>query len=248
MRGVVAACLLGGSLGVAACLLELGHEIACGDGYTDTRAGEECDPADIDSYSLACGGRGGSCNHESCQLECCGDRVVNADEECDGPDLGLLGPGSGAGDDDTCRRLTVPGTTVPYARGHVRCTADCRFDRSDCSLCGNGQIDRQVVYPDGTVLGAEICDGELVRFEELWSQCASACGGSVDDRIECRVDCNGCRLLTLGEPLDCCHSQGTPLDQTVFDCCCSLHERGCELVVAPEPGAPELCPGVNPES
>lgn len=230
MRGVVLACVLGGSLGAAACLLTLDAEIACGDGFTDTRAGEECDPADRDSFGRsACGGQIGGCNPLTCELQCCGDGVVNNDEECDGNDLGLVIPGGDPTQSNNCRMLTVPGTSVPYASGSARCNDQCRFDRTDCSLCGNDLVDPQFVNPDGTVLPAEICDGERFDLQALSSACAPLCGQPSGANIGCNVTCNGCRLLTVEEPINCCTPTNMPLGPTSPPCCCHFHERGCEL-------------------
>lgn len=245
MRGVLLACLIGGSLGAAACLLELDNEIACGDGYADPNSGEECDPGDLESFRLACGGRPGSCNPDSCTLECCGDGMVNGSEECDGPDLGLASPGGEPTEENDCRALTVPGTDVVYASGNAGCTDECRFDRSQCSLCGNGQVDPAFVYPDTTVLPAEICDGGLVRLEELWSVCAPACNRPSNSAIVCNVICNGCRLLTMGDPIDCCLPKGSLVEDGI-PCCCALDPRGCKFDITPV-GAEPACTGTNSE-
>ncbi|MCA9706884.1 MAG: hypothetical protein KDK70_13610 [Myxococcales bacterium] len=244
MRSIVPACLLGGSLGVAACLLELDHEVACGDGYVDVEAGEECDPGDAESHRSGCGGAPGVCNPTTCELECCGDRVVNGEEECDGPSLGLASPEDEPAGRDDCQQHTVPGTSVPYASGSVGCTSECRFDWSSCSLCGNGQVDPQFVYPDGTVLPAEICDGDLFRLEDLSSVCGPLCGQPSSEVVGCNVRCNGCRLLTVDEPIGCCTPKGAP-DDGVLSCCCLLDPRGCEDPPLTSPGGTPVCPGVK---
>ncbi|MEM9454266.1 MAG: hypothetical protein AAGF11_08815 [Myxococcota bacterium] len=247
MRSIVLACVLGGSAGAAACLLKLDNEIACGDGYTDTPSGEECDPEDSDSYRDACGTVPGYCNPNSCQLECCGDEVANGVEECDASDLGQLGPDGGSGAGEGCRGLTIPGTTQRYAGGTLGCTDACRFDLSGCSLCGNEQIDPRIVYPDAEELGAEICDGDFVLPEPLRSRCAGVCEYAGDKPVECNVACDGCRFLTVLEPKQCCRPKDTPIDldrERGYPCCCELDERECDLTeLAPEPGVQPVCPG-----
>ena len=55
-----------------ACLLDLDHQIACGDKYVDEAAGEECDPGDPDSFKNACAdvrpAGSGACDPEDCTI------------------------------------------------------------------------------------------------------------------------------------------------------------------------------------
>jgi hypothetical protein len=128
----VSLALLGGLTG--ACLLDLDHSIACGDGYVDRLAGEECDPGDPSSYVDACAGTSrpdgeGACDPVTCaiingaaQCATCGDETVDEEfgEECDGPNLnGRECPGGGA----------------------LQCGPDCMYDFSECAPCGNDVID-----------------------------------------------------------------------------------------------------------
>jgi hypothetical protein len=113
----------------AACTLELDRAIACGDGYVDHLAGEECDPLVESSYENAClqhpskhEGVGG-CNPRTCQFDftqcaLCGDGRIDPGEECDGNDF----------DGEMC----------PIDKPGLRCTSDCRLDYSACPTCGNG--------------------------------------------------------------------------------------------------------------
>jgi len=116
-----------------ACLLDLDHQLACGDGYADFEAGEECDPADPESFKNACAdvrpAGTGACDPEACTIiatveQCayCGDGIIDAiaGEECDGDNLSALCPTS----------------------GDVTCTPDtCKVDYSRCDKCGNGVVD-----------------------------------------------------------------------------------------------------------
>lgn len=122
-----------GLAAVTACTLELDRTIACGDGYVDRLAGEECDPLDPASYEDACRehnagkpeGPGGcdpqTCSFDFSQCARCGDGQLDAGEECDGNAFG----------DRTC----------PGDQPGLRCTFDCRIDESQCPSCGNGVKD-----------------------------------------------------------------------------------------------------------
>ncbi len=117
------------------CLLTLDTSIACGDGYVDREAGEECDPADKDSFATACLGTSrpwgiAACDPVSCtiindsdQCAVCGDGIIDlsAGEECDGDD--------------------VAGKQCDSGRGEVRCDARCKLDYSGCDLCGDRKLD-----------------------------------------------------------------------------------------------------------
>lgn len=115
-----------------ACLVDLDHVLACGDGYVDRQAGEQCDPNDEASYIDACVGTNrpfgdGACDDETCQIintkmQCvkCGDGIIDfeAGEECDGSSVGV-----------PC-----------WGDGSPTCT-DCKIDFSSCDPCGNGIVD-----------------------------------------------------------------------------------------------------------
>lgn len=163
----IVAALASGVVVGSACLVDLEHRIACGDGFVDLEAGEECDPAVPDSYESACMDtnrpRGtGACDPVTCEiindrLQCayCGDGVLDPDfidpamiiqlEQCDGTQIPKLCPTSGT----------------------MGCTKDCRFDYSKCSLCGNG------VRDDG-----EECDGNG------GFAISRPCAGSIDGDLE----------------------------------------------------------------
>jgi hypothetical protein len=135
----------------AACVIDLDRRIACGDGYVDALAGEECDPLDPSSFEHACRGTDkpqgtASCNPVTCELELdacarCGDGIIGGDEECDGDNLG--------------------GVTCPINLPGLRCTQDCRLDDSQCPTCGNGVKDE-----------GEECDYNDVGGFVMSRQCA----------------------------------------------------------------------------
>lgn len=126
--------LVAGAWAPSACTLQLDDGIACGDGFVDTLAGEECDPGDPSSFESACLGTDrpdgiGACNPVTCEIEndietcaVCGDGIadVSAGEECDGDDF-------------------LSATCI--AGGAIQCNDDCTLDRSACVNCGNGVLD-----------------------------------------------------------------------------------------------------------
>lgn len=148
-----AALLIGGS---PACLLRLDNEIACGDGFVDQRAGEQCEPSIPSSFEDACDGPGiAACDPVTCQViddrdQCaiCGDGFVDEGEECDGD--------------------TFNGNACPGGGGALQCNSDCKLDFSQCDSCGNGVIDE----------GEECDDGNGGGFAT-----ERPCAGSVDDKI-----------------------------------------------------------------
>ena len=119
-----------------ACTLPLTVEIACGDGFVDERAGEECDPVVPESFVGACALTSrpdgeARCDEELCviiddreQCAVCGDGMVDGDEECDGDNLA--------------------GRKCPLGDDVVQCNADCTFDFSLCNKCGNGIVDTDI--------------------------------------------------------------------------------------------------------
>ncbi|MCA9710982.1 MAG: hypothetical protein KDK70_34390, partial [Myxococcales bacterium] len=130
--------LLSVLVGVAlapACTLALDHGIACGDGYVDREAGEECDPGDPGSYVNACVGTNrpdgvAACDPITCtiindlhQCAVCGDGRVDESlgEQCDGDELN--------------------GRTCPGGVGILQCDTSCHFDTSECDSCGNGILE-----------------------------------------------------------------------------------------------------------
>jgi hypothetical protein len=95
----------------------------------------------------------------------CGNGSIDADEECDGRNLG------GA----SCESLNL-------SQGVLACTDVCTFDVSGCgTLCGNGSIDWNEQC-DGTDLGGKTC--ESLGFD----------GGVLDCNADCtlnKINCYG---------------------------------------------------------
>lgn len=148
------------------CVLQLHHRIACGDGFADLQAGEECDPADRDSYESACVGVGfphgiAACDPIDCtiiadadQCERCGDGILQKgnlveaelDSSGSGSDSGGDSDGDTEGLREQCDRGDYGLATCPNG-GTLDCDSRCQLDYGEClPFCG-----------DGVLLGAEEC-------------------------------------------------------------------------------------------
>ncbi len=175
----------------SACLLDLDHEVACGDGYIDPLAGEECEPGDEDSYINACVGtirpRGdAACDPETCKIindriQCayCGDNLLDDDagEECDGE--------------------IIPQEC--WAAGEVKCTpVTCKADYSSCDKCGNG------VKDDGEECDPEAGGGIAVPtfckdLKSPYTDQPYSSGSTVSCLDDCTFDRTECGYCNNGE-------------------------------------------------
>jgi len=210
--------------------LELDAEIACGDGYVEPDV-EECDPGVPESFEDACQminpSRQGTCTVPACTIDyracevTCGNGMLDPAEECD-PGEGDSNPGpSFGGAGPLCADLSPADGGSPYASGRVlRCDADCRWDRTPCSRCGDDRIQA----------GAEICDGDKDDIDAADAFCLGACVDvDQDDRPEavrcnarCGDDCLG-YVAAAGE-LGCCIPTGDPANSVIP--CCDFEEAG----------------------
>lgn len=159
-------------VGLPGCLIELERRIACGDGYVDREAGEECDPMDPDeAHVTLCAeigmplGRAG-CDPETCtvittpaQCNVCGDGMTLATvEDCDN-DFQAMG-------------LVCPdGSSRPQCNNQL-----CVADFSSCPTCRNG-----VNEADEECDPIDPCDGISPPAN---------CGGSDDPPIAVPTDCS----------------------------------------------------------
>ena len=112
-------------------------------------------------------GGSGTCSAGICEPWLCGDGNLNGIEQCDGDDFGQGGPVD-------CRDPRAG----YYEPGLVKCSANCRWDFSDCrGICA-----------DGIVNGPELCDTVISADESCLdygldagrlgcSQCGPAFGG-----------------------------------------------------------------------
>lgn len=170
----------------------------------------------------------------ACQVVCprCGNGQVDSDEECDFEFEAI----STTPVATTCDAIPVPGRPgeVYQPGGSPSCRADCRWDRSTCNLCGNGELDDQIIDPNtgGPINAAERCDGEVFDLADRFDRCEAACG---EPGRDCNVTCGeGCLDIRI-DPVDpgCCVRPGHA--RSTSDPCC------CEL---PEVQAPAFCSDV----
>jgi hypothetical protein len=140
------------------CTLDLVHRVACGDGYVDPVAGEECDPGDPDSYARAClsafDGGVADCDRSTCKVivdaqQCafCGDDRVNVHPEAadgessDGSGSGTSDTGDTDDDIEECDTSDFQGQTCPGGFGQLACVG-CKINRDGClPYCGDGHTD-----------------------------------------------------------------------------------------------------------
>ncbi|HET6584589.1 MAG TPA: hypothetical protein VFG69_14120 [Nannocystaceae bacterium] len=138
------------------CVLQLEHRLACGDGYVDLRAGEECDPADRDSFAGACAEAGFPRGIADCHPTEC--RIIADVEQCERCGDGILQRGnaveveldteSDSGGDDTDGPLREQCDRDDFAEGAecpeggvLKCDASCQLDLGDCNpFCGDGEL------------------------------------------------------------------------------------------------------------
>lgn len=186
----------------------------CGDGRLD--GGEACDGLSV-RVLPSC--QGWSC--VGCEVICprCGNGDVDPGEECDS-DLGSVSidPHS-----TRCEDVEVPGRPgQSYTSGPLSCRSDCQWDRSQCSLCGNGRVDAQVVDPNSGVPlnAAEHCDGDAFDVQARIERCGSVCPKPGSD---CKAECGeGCLDIVIdSEDPGCCILPGYTRSAPT-PCCCEL--------------------------
>ncbi|MCA9652013.1 MAG: hypothetical protein KC501_19005 [Myxococcales bacterium] len=110
----------------------------------------------------------------------CGDGVAEAYEHCDcGDDPECSAPDlRGHG----CTDVEVPDAEGPVTGGTLRCDpTTCRFDTSECTVCGDGHVD------DG-----ETCEPEIPLGSTCAELGAGAVGEVVCDPLTCQVDASLC--------------------------------------------------------
>lgn len=154
------------------CLVTLESGLACGDGFVDRRAGEDCDPAAA-REAFACGSAAfiSGCDPDSCRCTLCGDGILDDGEECDGTDV----------DGELC----LDGTDAVSCRG-------CVLDYGDCPLCGNGRRDpgEECDYlATGDFLNPTDCSELPSPFREMRPY---ASGQVTTCATDCRFDRSGC--------------------------------------------------------
>jgi hypothetical protein len=264
--------------------------MACGDGYVDRNAGEECDPKDpAREFESACEGTNrpdgiAACDPDDCtiintpdQCASCGDLEIDpgAGEVCDGtvptgvlcvngadkvtctddcqldydscptcgngkvdPPLEECDPFEAAGDiTQTIYCSEVPSPyPKPFSYGViVSCLGECRYDRTNCSFCGDGEIDgpttpRSAPRKEGDPrMLAEKCDGDAAEAGALTAYCRKRCTGTevgslvLDCNFECAENCLAFEDVP-DEELDCCvpPAETCPPDGSDYKCCWEL--------------------------
>ncbi len=203
-----------------ACLLELDHALACGDGVADRLAGEQCDPGDPSSFLEACVGTShpngvGACDPVTCQIinddaQCafCGDGIIDsaAGEECDGSNIG----------------------TPCWGSGEPTCSNTCRLDFSTCDSCGNGLVEPgeecDEVGHGGDIVNPRPCAGanvgtpdEIEPLRSPYQNLPYTSGNAVRCLDNCTYDRTSCGYCGNGE-------QDGPLRVSILDEAVSLAE------------------------
>ena len=124
-------------------------------------------------------------NFTNCPADCdaaCGNGVIEANEQCDGTNVG----------GESCQSLD-------FDEGVLACTGACIFNTSDCDhVCGNDNVDgneicdgTSIPNADCTDLGFSNPDGIVCAVDcgsVDYSACSATCG---DGRVETGEECDG---------------------------------------------------------
>lgn len=233
---------LGGQLGcLEACVYDtsncIGEVPVCGDGVREVpedcdgldMAGETCESQGYNGGTLMCGP---DCTFDyfACVGPYCGDGFIepNANEECDGANLG----------GESC-------ISRGYDGGILLCTAVCTFDESGCVLtpCGNGIIEV-----------GEQCDGASLAGQTCQSLGFDT--GTLACQMNCSFDTSGCDFVQCGDGQvgvgeDCdgvdlngatCQSLGFDGGALACTAFCNYDTSGCTTAAVCSPtGGPLSC-------
>lgn len=206
------------------CTLNLEGCIQCGDGVRNPK--EECDGTDLGGQTCLTLSGGSMTGTLACTASCridnsgcvapasCGNRTVNAGEQCDCDS-------DTAQEEESCDATKLNHVTCNtlypalYGGGQLRCSTTCLFDTSSClpiEHCGNGLAEIWLGEQcDGTDLGEASCqslgylDGDLdcaagCTFDTHGCQSPTDCGDGVKDPTEqCDgADVGGATCASLG--------------------------------------------------
>jgi hypothetical protein len=134
----------------------------CGDGRVDEILGEHCDGDELNGASCP-GGVGTlqcstACRFDTSACRSCGNGTIDLGEECD-PNAD---PSDLVQPPPPCDQITPYYADKPYTSGQPGpCGDDCRWDRSTCGYCNNGELEGEhVLVDDGVSATPEQCDGD----------------------------------------------------------------------------------------
>ena len=179
------ACLLGG---LASCVLELSGAIACGDGFVDQRAGEQCDPMAPESYQDGCRDTPWPLGTARCDPVTC--ELRNGPEDCAACGDGKIDEGEQCDDSAPVLQKCLDGSPNVVCQG-----CELRYDL--CPTCGNGKKDE-----------GEQCDwkasGDIlvpVSCKELESPVAQpfTFGTAEKCQKDCTFDLSRCSFCNNGQ-------------------------------------------------
>lgn len=233
-----------GSRGTAAChptkciIIATPDQCAvCGDGVVDDELEdedreEECDGDNLNGF-VCPGGVGtlqcASCRFDTTYCQSCGNTILDPGEECDpSQDPTDLTQGK-----PPCEELSPYYADKPYTSGEPgSCRDDCRWDRSTCGYCNNGELegeDNQALVDEGIPAPPEQCDGDEFDPMALDTTLASSVCTIVDgDLWPTTRTCEDCVEISYvenpGEP--CCVKPGgaCPEEGGPLRCCSEIGE------------------------